>query len=153
MAAPTNVAFVKKVLANPEPSTHGPNASISNRRSANYGNKSGGFDPWQEAAQCAPHSHSFGNACRDEATQKCCSLQRMSRLESESFICSTYSSGSAQQPERVQYAATRRAAVDAAAPNNTYDNDHIFHNDHSVDEIYTQFRLFDKIACRESVHH
>jgi hypothetical protein len=28
MAAPTNAAFVKKVLANSEPSTHGPKADI-----------------------------------------------------------------------------------------------------------------------------
>src|SRR4029079_15854904 len=28
MAAPTNAAFVKKALANPEPSTHGPRADI-----------------------------------------------------------------------------------------------------------------------------
>ena len=33
MAAPTNAAFVKKVLANSEPSTHGPKRT-SNRRSA-----------------------------------------------------------------------------------------------------------------------
>jgi hypothetical protein len=29
MAAPTNAAFVKKALANPEPSTHGPIATKS----------------------------------------------------------------------------------------------------------------------------
>jgi len=28
MAAPTNAAHVKNALANPEPSTHGPNADI-----------------------------------------------------------------------------------------------------------------------------
>jgi hypothetical protein len=33
MAAPTNAAFVKKVLANSEPSTHGPEADIGARQS------------------------------------------------------------------------------------------------------------------------
>ena len=32
MAAPTNAAFVKKVLANSEPSTHGPNAKCGDVR-------------------------------------------------------------------------------------------------------------------------
>jgi hypothetical protein len=30
MAAPTNAAYVKKALANPEPSTHGPTLPIRN---------------------------------------------------------------------------------------------------------------------------
>jgi hypothetical protein len=29
MAAPTNAALVKKTLANPEPSTHGPSATLN----------------------------------------------------------------------------------------------------------------------------
>ena len=32
MAAPTNAAFVKKVLANSEPSTHGPSRTSGNVR-------------------------------------------------------------------------------------------------------------------------
>jgi hypothetical protein len=32
MAAPTNAALVKKVFANSEPSTHGPNAKCGNVR-------------------------------------------------------------------------------------------------------------------------
>ena len=34
MAAPTNAAYVKKALANPEPSTHGPREDISYRLAA-----------------------------------------------------------------------------------------------------------------------
>ena len=42
MAAPTNAAFVKKVFANSEPSTHGPKRTLGRRRGMSaFGGKAG----------------------------------------------------------------------------------------------------------------
>src|SRR5687767_12646413 len=52
MAAPTNAAHVMKALANPEPSTHGPERTCWRRRS---------MSAWRgEADTCGSQSHSPG---------------------------------------------------------------------------------------------
>jgi hypothetical protein len=44
MAAPTNAAFVKKVLANSEPSTHGPTLS-GEKRTSQFDDVMSAYDP------------------------------------------------------------------------------------------------------------